>query len=132
MSVEQAKIFLETLYQDPQAMAQLQSKQKPDSEEELLRIYAETAKGLGFELSADDIRAAFEEKAGEVAAQTGTTEAHVKELSMEHLDAVAGGLAQRYQCIDTFTDRENCWATDACDKIYRDYKGYYCKRLSRE
>ncbi len=116
--------FMEALQTDPRAEELLKGKAKPESLEGAVKLYAEAAKELGFDLTEDDIMKGMKSLKEEQAAKTAQAKAAVKELGLEDLEKVAGGAEPG--CKDTFEHRENCWLNDACDFFYNDYIHYIC------
>lgn len=82
MSKESAIRFLEELSTNEKAKELIEGREKPESIEELVNIYAETAAQLGENISAEDFRAAIEEMKADMA-----------ELEDDDIDNVAGGAA---------------------------------------
>lgn len=111
--MENAKKFFEETLRSEQAQKLLKAMEKPSNEEETLACYAEIAAKIGIELTAEDIRAYFEQKKD------------YGHLDDSELAQVAGGLPTK--CKHSFLDKENCWLTDACDLAFLNYRNYKCK-----
>ena len=126
--MEQAKKFLKMLSDDPQARAILSEggRAKPDTNEEIIEAYVEAAKKLGFDLTTEEIVEGIREQMKEQAAITAKAEEAVRELDPQELDKVAGGKQSFETCADTYTDYENCWYQDGCDRVTNSYHGYLC------
>ena len=118
--------LLEALKCAPNAEELLGGKVKPESPEETVATYVAAAKGLGLELSAEDVIEGIKVKVQERLAKTYEAVSEAAELSEDQLDKVAGGEILT-QCEDTFEQRENCWITDGCDYNITGYFGYLCK-----
>ena len=135
MSEMNARKFFETLQKDPDSIASLMPKEKPETEEGLIAAYVEVAKKLNCEVTSEELKAAYEDICRAVAARTEADENSVQDISPEELDQVAGGLfggdGDHSECKSTYKHRENCWFIDACDKAIYSYKGYWCAMASR-
>lgn len=56
------------------------------------------------------------------------SEAEGMEIDDEELAQVAGGVGKHYECASTYSDGENCWTDDQCDRVLNYYKGLHpCK-----
>ena len=122
--MSKAKEFFEKLASDPKAQELFVNKEKPNTPEEMIKAYADAAKELGFDLTADEIAEFIKEKEQEIKSGTDIVAKAIKKLPDENLESVAGGGHEK--CIDTFKDYENCWWTDGCDVVFNHYKDYLC------
>lgn len=116
--MENAKKFFEEIIKTEEAKALLASIEKPDTEEAVAAAYAEVAKKLGAELTAEEVAAYF--------AAADATDA---ELDDEELSQLVGGRdadAEHENCVYSFKNTENCWFQDACDNSWKEYDGYKC------
>ncbi len=124
--MEKIRAFFNKAAADPKAKEILSAAGKPETMEEELQLYAETAAKLGYDISADDLRSFFEEKERQCKEKTEETAAIIQELPDELLDSVAGGRGGD-SCASTYQNRENCWFEDGCDRFINDYISYICK-----
>jgi methylaspartate ammonia-lyase len=91
MSKESAIIFLRELKTNEKAKELLQGREKPKSKEDAIKAYAEVAKELGEDISAEDIAQALEEIEAEIHQKTKAVSADMEELKDDDLGDVAGG-----------------------------------------
>ena len=70
----------------------------------------------------------IEEKETAQKKRTRADAAEILKLDDEALDHVSGGASHK-NCSTTFTDKENCWGTDACDIVWNKYDDYECSWL---
>lgn len=124
--MEQLTKFFEAIKTDPWAK-ELLAKSKPDSEDEIIVIYANLAKAMGYALSEKDFREGIKIIIEKQKANTIKAEESVRVLAMDDLANVAGG-KQHDGCMDTYKDKENCWYEDGCDIAFYGYPDYICKR----
>ena len=117
--------IMEKVKKDPGFSSEARKLAEAGDREGIVRLYSETAKRLGFELSESDITGADEEAAKCRAEKTDEAVSCIESLSDEELDEVSGG-GNHKECSDTFKDRENCWFNDGCDVTITDYSGYIC------
>ena len=94
--------LLEALKGAPNAEELLGGKVKPESPEETVATYVSAAKGLGLELSAEDVIEGIKVKVQERLAKTDEAVIEAAELSEDQLDKVAGGEILT-QCEDTLS-----------------------------
>ena len=127
MSKEAALQFLNTLGANEKAKELLLQREKPTSEEEKIKAYAEIAAVLGESITAEDFREAFRDVQEKVQKQAEDTAAYIRALEDDDVENVAGGyyyqttekgslkIIRVYdECSKDFTDT-NCWWDDACD-----------------
>lgn len=126
--METLKKFFETLRTNPKAAELLKGKDKPKSSDELVKVYAEIAKELGFDLSEDDLKKGIKALEEEQNVKTGQAKESAQELDESELEKVAGG-RDADDCIYSFQDKENCWIQDGCDLLQVTYPHYICKRI---
>lgn len=124
--MEKIREFFNTIAADPRAKEILSAAEKPETYEEELQLYAETAAKLDYDVSADDLRFFFEENERQCREKTEQTAAKIREIPDEQLGSVAGGRGGD-SCSDTYQDRENCWFEDGCDRVINSYPGYICR-----
>lgn len=125
MSDEKNKIYKDMMA-DAKVKELLNSKNKPQSLDDMADVLGGVAKESGYPLSKDDFLSIFrgiEEK-------TKTTQGKVNKLSDSDLAAVSGGgtkdNAANSFCSDSYKDKENCWWDDGCDYIVNYYPYYLC------
>lgn len=129
MSKEAALQFLNTLGANEKAKELLLQREKPASEEEKIKAYAEIAAVLGEPITAEDFREAFRDVQEKVQKQAEDTAAYIRALEDDDVENVAGGyyyqtnekgslkIIRVYdECSKDFTDT-NCWWDDACDNF---------------
>ena len=127
MSKEAALQFLNTLGANEKAKELLLQREKPGSEEEKIKAYAEIAAVLGESITAEDFREAFRDVQEKVQKKAEDTAAYIRALEDDDVENVAGGyyyqttekgslkIIRVYdECSKDFTDT-NCWWDDACD-----------------
>ena len=132
MAIEKIKELLKAIKTDPEAQAKLAGLVKGESEDGIVRFYAEAAKLLGFDVSEDELRAAVADAAQGRAEKTEAAAEKVSALADEALEQVAGGnyvycVSTSGKCNDTYKDKENCWSDDGCDHTVNLYAGYQCE-----
>lgn len=139
MELEKAKSFLKALETDPKISEDLKAADKPETVEDELRVYLDTAEKHGFEITAKELLSAVEEMRKECAEQTDLVEATIQNLSIDDLDTVAGGgeepgckNTQYSDCNTTYEDYENCWIADICDQISNYRPNYKCHYNEKE
>ena len=118
--MENAKKFFEEVAKTEEAKALFATIDKPDTEDELVAIYVDTAKKLGVELTVEAVKAYLAANKADDAA-----------LDDEELSQLAGG-ADGEECFSTYQHRENCFLSDACDNFYNEYVRYYCDKYSKD
>ena len=127
MSKEAVLQFLNTLGANEKAKELLLQREKPASEEEKIKAYAEIAAVLGEPITAEDFREAFRDVQEKVQKKAEDTAAYIRALEDDDVENVAGGyyyqttekgslkIIRVYdECSKDFTDT-NCWWDDACD-----------------
>ena len=145
MSTSKAKDFFEKLNTDPKAQELFKNKEKPNTPDEMTKAYADAAKELGFELTAEDIAEFIKEEEQEIKRGTDSAAKAIEKLPDDKLENVAGGyncvetwelkpcavnLKDHRECKDTYYDRENCWFNDGCDHVINSYDHYICDKSS--
>ena len=88
MAIEKAKELLEAIRTDPKAKELLQGVSEPRSEEDMIRLCAEIAPKLGFDVSEADIREAVAALSRE---RMEKTAADVQKLSDDDITQASGG-----------------------------------------
>lgn len=121
------KEFIASFAEDEKVQELLKDLEKPESADELGAVIGQVAEKLGYDISAEDIKAALEEAEQACKAKTDGAAAQIRELPDEALDAVAGG-RDHNDCKYSYKDKENCWFKDACDNAWPYYPDYLCKR----
>lgn len=99
-------------------------------EASIIQYLLEAAGMLGFDVTEEQIRTTAEELNEEQRKATEEAASEVAALSLDDLDAAAGG-AGYGSCSDTFEQRENCLSNDGCDKYINDYDNYECLHNNR-
>ena len=120
MATEQARKFLEGLETNERARELL--KGRAAAEAEAPGVYAQVARAVGFDVTAEELSAAMEELRCERAAENDAVAGGIRELTEGDMDQVAGGF-HLYPgvCESTFKDMESCWFTDKCDLVINSY-----------
>ena len=130
MSLEKIPDIMKALSADPKAQELLANAPQPDDQDGEIRVYAEIARQLGYDITEAELKAFMEKTAASVAARTEEAAADIQELPDEVLDQVAGGGDARHlNCKYSFEDKENCWFKDGCDNVFQLYDDYVCKNL---
>lgn len=122
--MEKIEQFLEALKSGGEAEELLKDRPASTGMEEETRAYAEAAARLGYDISADELKAYAEKKAAACRDRTGRAAEEIRGLSEEEMADVAGG---GDTCKNTYKNRENCWKNDGCDNIVNMYDHYLCK-----
>ena len=94
MSKESAIKFLRELKTNEKAKDLLQGREKPKSKEDAIKAYAEVAKELGEDISAEDCAAALEEIEIEIHHNAEIVSADIVELNDDDIENVAGGICE--------------------------------------
>jgi len=126
MATDKIMEILVAIAADPKAQELLESTPKPEDQEAEIRVYADIAAKLGYDITEEELKAYLEKAAGLMAGRTEESAAAIKELPDDVLDKVAGGKKDNDKCKDTYRDYENCWVNDGCDNVYHDYPHYLC------
>ena len=117
MSKESAIKFLRELKTNEKAKDLLQGREKPKSKEDAIKAYAEVAKELGEDISAEDITQALKEIEAEIHQKTEAVSANMIDLEDDDLEDVAGGatpLPSSGGCGLTQKILDMCWKNDVC------------------
>ncbi|MBR5110621.1 MAG: Nif11-like leader peptide family natural product precursor, partial [Clostridia bacterium] len=88
MATEKVKIFLERLQADPEAKKLYEGRTKPTTGEEFVRVCAQIASKLGYDLTEADIREAITEAEQ---ARREKTAAEIQKLPDEEVVKATGG-----------------------------------------
>lgn len=140
MASEKIKAFLEEIKSDPKAAMLLSDAAAPKNGKEEAAAYVKAAKKLGYDLTEEEFFAYIQEAVGEQKKKTEAGAAEIEQIPDEELEKAAGGkicfsvvkylycynVLTHEPCKYTFKDRENCWATDACDVMLIKYDYYIC------
>ena len=126
MAAENVKKILEALQSDPRAQELIKAVERPEDIDGELRIYAEVASELGYDITSEELKDYMEKAAALTTQKTETAASQIEELPDEVLDKVAGGKKDHDTCKDTYKDKENCWVNDGCDNIFNKYDDYVC------
>ena len=118
--------FLETMQSDPKAAELLQGYEAPADQDGEIRIYAEIATRMGYDINEGDLKAYLKKRAEIIKDRTEESATGIKELPDDVLEKVAGGKKDHSDCKYTYKDRENCWFKDGCDNIFQFYNKYKC------
>ena len=92
ISKETAIRFLRELRTNEKAKELLQGRERPKNKDDAIKAYAEVAKELGEDISAEDITQALEEIEAEIHQKTKAVSADMVELEDDDLEDVAGGM----------------------------------------
>lgn len=138
MAFENVKELLKAVKTDPEAKKALQGLEKPKDEEGVVEYYVEAAKRLGYAVTDADIRKAIADLTKKQEEKTDAAVGTLKAMPDDELDQVAGGvlytshcLKTTTNCLDTFTNGENCWSNDGCDHISNYYDSYVCEHNNK-
>lgn len=113
--MENAKKFFDKIAKTEEAKALFAAAGQPETDDECIAAYIEIADKLGVTLTAEEIKAYLEL----------VVEDAFGELDDEELSQLVGG-GENAGCESTYQDRENCWWSDGCDRVWNDYNGYLC------
>ena len=94
MAIEKVKELLQAIRNAPKAKELLKGASEPRSEEDMIRLCAELAPKLGFDVSETDIREAVAALAKERQAKTA---ADVEKLSDDEVAQASGGVLWQYE-----------------------------------
>ena len=130
MSKEEVKKVFEALRADPKTKELIGACEAPETPEEVMEIYAQVAKKLGFDVTSEELGSYIKELEEGRKARTREDVREIQNLDDEELDQVAGGSKEHNSCEDTYRDKENCWYTDGCDNIWNIYDDYVCHIVS--
>ena len=117
MSKETAIKFLRELRTNEKAKELLQGMEKPKNKDDAIKAYAEVAKELGEDISAEDITQALKEIEAEIHQKTEAVSANMIDLEDDDLEDVAGGttpLPSSGGCGLTQKILDMCWKNDVC------------------
>ncbi|MBR5338394.1 MAG: Nif11-like leader peptide family natural product precursor [Lachnospiraceae bacterium] len=131
MASEKVKEFLEAARTDAKAAELINSYAAPADQKEEVRIYAEIAAKLGFDVTEADLSAYQEEQIEAIKQKTENTSSKIESLPDDAISEVAGGRRKPNGCYDTYTNKENCWFNDGCDSIINKYANYICHYLAQ-
>ena len=91
MATEKVMELLNAIRTDPRAQELLKDRPQPKNEEEMIRLYAELASRLGFEVTEAEIQSAFREAQRARKERTDAASAEIQKLSDEDVATAAGG-----------------------------------------
>ena len=117
MSKESAIKFLRGLKTNEKAKELLQGRETPKNRDDAIKAYAEVAKELGEDISAEDITQALKEIEAEIHQKTEAVSANMIDLEDDDLEDVAGGatpLPSSGGCGLTQKILDMCWKNDVC------------------
>ena len=132
MSADIIKKTIEAMAADPKVQELLEGTPKPEDQEGEIRVYADIAAQLGYDITEEDMKTYLEKASELIAGRTDEASNGIIELPDEFLDKVAGGGKDYPTCLDTYKTRENCWHNDGCDWIYHHYVDYLCHLVYAE
>ena len=113
MSKESAIKFLRELKTNEKAKELLQGRERPKTKEDAIKAYAEVAKELGEDISAEDIAQALEEIEAEIHQKTEAVSSDMVELEDDDVENVAGGTIECGEPMQRLINRF-CWENDVC------------------
>ena len=113
MSKESAIKFLRELKTNEKAKELLQGRETPKNKEDAIKAYAEVAKELGEDISAEDITQALKEIEAEIHQKTEAVSADMVELEDDDVENVAGGTIECGEPMQRLINRF-CWENDVC------------------
>ncbi len=119
--MNEAKEFLKTLSQNPEAVEMIKAAGEPAGIEEAAALYADVAAKTGINVSRESILAILDAKEKIQKEKTARAENAVKEaLDERELERVAGGVVYN-NCEAEATSTDWCWFSDACDLAWNWY-----------
>lgn len=123
----EAKVMelVKTITTDSTAQEKLKDLSLPTDLESIITYCVEAAKRLDFDVTEEQIRATADALNEEQQKATEAAASEVESLSLDDLDAAAGG-ADNSACSDSFEQRENCVFDDGCDINVNNYDNYDC------
>ena len=130
MAEKSIKAFINAIATDPKAKELLKGTAQPEDLDAEIRIYADIARQLGYDVTEEELKAYLEKFTGPLKERTEEAVAGIQELPDETLEHVAGGTKEHDNCKDTYRNYENCWVNDGCDSIYHKYSDYVCHKLA--
>ena len=113
MSKETAIRFLRELRTNEKAKELLQGRERPKNKDDAIKAYAEVAKELGEDISAEDITQALKEIEAEIHQKTEAVSADMVELEDDDVENVAGGTIECGEPMQRLINRF-CWDNDVC------------------
>ena len=119
MAIENAKKFLEELDRNEEALAMLNEERDVQDEEQQISLLGAAARTTGYDVTDGEILQLLSQSR-EIMKKTAKDAEKNVELSLDEMDAVAGG-AGHDDCDDTYRDNENCIFLDNCKKLVRLY-----------
>ena len=124
MATEKVMELLDAIRTDPKAKEMFKGTAKPKSDEEMIRLCAELAPKLGFDVTEDEIRAGVEAIKQE---RIKKTAADIQALSDEETETVAGGKEDLFWTGEDAPDGHEmgCFATYHNWRWSRDHD-YWC------
>ena len=124
MATEKVMELLDAIRTDPKAKEMLKGTAKPKSDEEMIRLCAELAPSLGFDVTEDEIRAGVEAIKQE---RMKKTAADIQALSDEDAEKIAGGREDLFRTGEDAPDGHEmgCFATYHNWRWSRDHD-YWC------
>ena len=129
MTVDNIKKIIEAMEADPKVQELLKDTPQPENQETEIRVYADIAAQLGYDITEEDLKTYLENTSMIIAGRTEEAAGDIQELPDDVLDKVAGGKKDHESCMDTYRDYENCWYNDGCDLFFRHYHDYICHKL---
>ena len=124
MAIEKVKELLETVKTNPKAKELLKGAGEPKSEEDMIRLCAEIAPKLGFDITEAEIRAGVAEMERQ---RREKTSAGIETLSDEDAEKASGGILWNGEEAPDGHEL-GCYLTYH-DYGYQKEKGIWCKRV---
>ena len=100
MATEKVMELLHAIRTDPRAKEMLKGTAKPKSDEEVIRLCAELAPRLGFDVNEADIRDAFRKAERTCREKTDAAAEAIQKLSDDDATKVAAAGWDPYKCVD--------------------------------
>ena len=124
MSKESAIKFLRELKTNEKAKELLQGRERPKNKEDAIKAYAEVAKELGEDISAEDIAQALEEIEAEIHQKTEAVSVDKVEVNNGDVEVVACG-KDHPECENTVDYSDWCGLNDWCVNFDNQYECEY-------
>ena len=120
MAIEQVKKLLEAIKSDPKAQELLQGVSEPKNGEEMIRLCAEVAPKLGFDVTEAEIRQGIAQEEWNRRENTDAAAEQIQKLSDSEVENAAGGSCSELYALDTsaFGECEKDYNGGICDEIY--------------
>ncbi len=120
MAIEKVKELIKAVKTDPKAKELLDGVSEPRSEEDMIRLCAEVAPKLGFDVTEAEIRQGIAQEEWNRRENTDAAAEQIQKLSDSEVENAAGGSCSDVDALDTsvFGEGEKDYNGGICDEIY--------------